>query len=136
MNQASNETAGQGLNLPPPEQLPQIEAVGEVTAKQMPAVPEIAPLPSQAAPAVLPVLPVNIPAPASGSVSSDVNDTSQASDLSVLDDTDLIDKAVVEKAKAIVSRNREDPYQQTQEISELKADFMQKNYNKVVKLNK
>ena len=53
-----------------------------------------------------------------------------------IDDGDLIEKEWVEKAKAIVDRNRYDPYKQNEELTVFKADYMQKRYNKSIKLNK
>ncbi len=49
-------------------------------------------------------------------------------------DADLIEKAWVEKAKAIVARTRQDPYAQSRELSKFKADYIKKRYNREVKL--
>ena len=50
------------------------------------------------------------------------------------DDTDLIEKEWVEKAKEIVARTRHDPYLQNKEVELMKADYMRKRYNKEVKI--
>lgn len=50
------------------------------------------------------------------------------------DDSDLIEKEWVEKAKAIVASTRDDPYVQSQEVSRFKADYIKKRYNKDIKL--
>lgn len=49
-------------------------------------------------------------------------------------DTDVIEKEWVYKAKQVVAETRQDPYLQVREINKLKADYMQKRYNKELKL--
>jgi hypothetical protein len=49
------------------------------------------------------------------------------------DDKDLIEKQWVEKAKNIVTTNREDPYKQKNEMSRVKADYIQKRFGKTIK---
>lgn len=51
-------------------------------------------------------------------------------------DTDLIEKEWVERAKQIVDHTREDPYEQQKALSQMKADYMKKRYNKDIKLPK
>lgn len=53
----------------------------------------------------------------------------------IADDTDLIEKEWVYKAKEIVGRTRNDPYKQNEALHQLKADYMKKRYNKSIKLN-
>jgi len=50
------------------------------------------------------------------------------------DDDDLIEQEWVDKAKAIVERTREDPHLQNEELSKFKADYMQKRYNRQIKI--
>lgn len=50
-------------------------------------------------------------------------------------DGDIIEKAWVDKAKAIVSQTRSDPHRQNAEINKVKKDYIQKRYQKDVKLN-
>lgn len=52
----------------------------------------------------------------------------------IADDADLIEKEWVQKAKEIVERTKHDPYQQNKEVERMKADYMQKRYNKDIKL--
>lgn len=52
----------------------------------------------------------------------------------IADDTDLIEKEWVIKAKEIVERTKHDPYQQNKEVELMKADYMHKRYNKEIKL--
>lgn len=52
----------------------------------------------------------------------------------IADDADLIEKEWVLKAKEIVERTKHDPFQQNKGVEHLKADYMQKRYNKEIKL--
>lgn len=52
----------------------------------------------------------------------------------IADDNDLIEKEWVLKAKEIVAKTRQDPYQQNKEVERIKADYMKKRYNKDVKV--
>lgn len=49
------------------------------------------------------------------------------------DDNDLIEKEWVQQVKRIVSSTAHDPYQLSQQFSQLKADYMQKRYGKTIK---
>jgi hypothetical protein len=49
------------------------------------------------------------------------------------DDTDLIEKEWVEKAKEIVAKTTHDPYVQNQEMNKVKAEYLKKRYNKDLK---
>jgi hypothetical protein len=53
----------------------------------------------------------------------------------IADDTDLIEKEWVDKAKHIVEQTRHDPRQQNKEINTIKADYLKKRYNKDLKLS-
>lgn len=50
----------------------------------------------------------------------------------IADDGDLIEKEWVVRAKQIVDRTRQDPYQQTKELHKFKAEYMKKRYNKII----
>lgn len=50
------------------------------------------------------------------------------------EDIDLIEKAWVEKAKAIVRATHGDPYSQNKELNKVKADYIKKRYDKDVKV--
>jgi hypothetical protein len=52
----------------------------------------------------------------------------------IADDSDLIEKEWVLKAKEIVMRTRHDPYQQNKEVERVKADYMKKRYNKDIRV--
>jgi len=45
-------------------------------------------------------------------------------------DDDLIEKEWVDKAKAIVLKTKDDPYQREQEVGKLQADYLRKRYGK------
>jgi hypothetical protein len=53
----------------------------------------------------------------------------------IADDTDLIEKEWVLKAKEIVARTAHDPHLQNKEMNRFKADYLKKRYNKEVKLS-
>jgi hypothetical protein len=55
---------------------------------------------------------------------------------SLINDSDLIEKAWVNKAKQIVEQTRDDPYKQSEELTIFKADYMKKQYDKSIKLSK
>jgi hypothetical protein len=75
--------------------------------------------------------------PATGGASSGNGTAAQPIDVNVpapavADDGDVIEKEWVEKAKQIVARTRQDPYNQTRELHKFKAEYMQKRYNKTI----
>lgn len=51
------------------------------------------------------------------------------------DDNDLIEKEWVIKAKKIIEDNRDNPYNQSREMTLFKADYMKKRYNKIIKIS-
>jgi hypothetical protein len=48
-------------------------------------------------------------------------------------DTDRIEKQWVHKAKAIVEQTQDDPYKQKSEMSKVKAEYIKKRYNKIIR---
>lgn len=123
------------LNLPPPvaEQLPPMPAAMPETApqhteKRPVAAPEAAPapLPTSIPAAIIPT-PIN-------SQQSDVSNTTSSTPV-IADDADLIEKEWVVKAKEIVAKTKDDPYNQNKEMNVVKADYMHKRYNKTIKLS-
>ncbi len=54
----------------------------------------------------------------------------------VLDDNDKVEKAWVDKVKRIIQKTKHDPYQQSEELTALKADYMKQHYNKIIKVEK
>lgn len=51
------------------------------------------------------------------------------------DDVDLIEKEWVEKAKEIVDRTQGDPYAQSKQLSQMKAEYIKKRYNRDLKVS-
>lgn len=86
--------------------------------------------PAYVAPAPAPVAPTAPPLPA---MPQPVVDDSSANPLLAADD-DLIEKEWVEKAKKVIAETRHDPHLQEQAVSRLQADYLQKRYNKTVKV--
>lgn len=54
----------------------------------------------------------------------------------IADDADLIEKEWVEKAKELVNRTKLDPRQQNIALNKMKADYLKKRFNKVIKTEK
>ncbi len=67
------------------------------------------------------------PAPASGSGGSHGT--------MIADDSDLIEKEWVLRAKSIVAQTKDDPNLQNKEVNKIKADYMKKRYNKDLKVS-
>lgn len=65
---------------------------------------------------------------------NDVANTTPTNAPTVADDGDLIEREWVNKAKKIVESTRDDPHQQSKELTVFKADYMKKRYNKSLKL--
>lgn len=78
-------------------------------------------------------IPAQQPQPQPVSSSRGVN-SAQTDDLTA-DDADLIEKEWVTKAKRIVDQTRNDPRQQSNQITRVKADYIKKRYNKDLKVN-
>lgn len=126
-----------GFNLPPvAEQLPVASGAIEASiprAEQAAVGAEQAPIVAAVAP------PLATPLPqiqAAILQQNDVSVTTQSVVPSVTDDGDLIEKEWVLKAKEIVEANRDDPFKQSEELTMFKADYMQKRYNKTIKVSK
>jgi hypothetical protein len=145
MNPQSTESVGgAGLTLPPPvggEHLP-APAVPEAPPAA-PVRPEQAPLQGQQDPTqrqsavqAVPLPPLPLPASQAPAPTTPTQSmAAQASNPLVADDNDLIEKEWVSKAKEIVEKTRENPYQQSRELNLFKADYMKKRYNKTLKLS-
>jgi Txe/YoeB family toxin of Txe-Axe toxin-antitoxin module len=52
---------------------------------------------------------------------------------SIAEDTDLIEKEWVDKAKEIVEKTRASPYKQQEELAKMKADYLKKRYNREIR---
>ena len=49
------------------------------------------------------------------------------------DDTDRIEKEWVDKAKTVIGRTKDDPFEQKSEMSRVKADYIQKRFHKTIR---
>lgn len=77
-----------------------------------------------------PVLPqVQVTAPVDGSTIA--NPPTDDTPLVAADD-DLIEKEWVDKAKEIVARTKDDPYQREREVGKLQIDYQRKRYGKEI----
>jgi hypothetical protein len=89
-----------------------------------------------AAPA-LPAIPTDLPAAEPPVIAAPPQDDSaQPSGFDphqVANDSDRIEPEWVNKAKAVISQTRDDPYMQKHEMSKIKADYIQKRFKKQIK---
>lgn len=116
-----------GAELPEPVQTGGGETI-------QPIAPEAQPRPqAPVTPTPQPVIDTSMAAP-SQSVQAPVATPVAATSPMIADDADLIEKEWVLRAKAIVAQTVHDPHLQTKEVSKMKADYMQKRYNKQLKL--
>ena len=124
-----NNTPTPGFELPTPMGSDSASAPEQTPMQEMASQPAAAPIISQPQAAPMqpvqsPVSPMNVP----------MNPAASAATLAA-DDADLIEKEWVEKAKAIVASTRHDPRTQNRELNKFKADYMQKRYNKTIKVD-
>ncbi len=68
---------------------------------------------------------------------SSQNDAAAAGQATALaaNDTDLIEKEWVVKAKSIIEKTKDNPHEQTRDMSKFKADYVKKRYNKELKVS-
>jgi hypothetical protein len=96
---------------------------------------EAFPSPTGVAPAI-PAIPLPVPTAATPMTPVNLaNNSIDGSTPAVADDIDLIEKEWVHKAKAIIEHTQNDPHQKSKELSIFKADYMQKRYNKALRLS-
>jgi hypothetical protein len=85
----------------------------------------------------LPAAPDDIPAAATPVIPSTAADDTSAIDNfdphQLAKDSDHIETEWVDKAKAVVARTQDDPYLQKTEMSKIKAEYIQKRFNKQIK---
>jgi len=77
-----------------------------------------------------------IPSTISSATKVQNDDHQDIGPLQIADDKDLIEQEWVDKAKAIIEKTKEDPHLQNQELSEVKADYIKKRYNKDIDVAK
>jgi len=97
-----------------------------------PPLPQLAPVsPVQAAPA--PQTPAAVPQTTPAAAMPTATPSASATP-PMAADNDVIEPEWIHKVKQIVATTQGDPYQQVMQLNQLKADYMQKRYNKTVKL--
>ncbi len=89
--------------------------------------------PADPAPQLQPATPPPLPQ-LNQAVASNSQAQAQDDNPLIAADEDLIEKEWVEKAKKVIAETRHDPYLQEQAVSRLQADYLQKRYNKTVKV--
>jgi hypothetical protein len=93
--------------------------------------------PAKAAPKFPVQQPVAPPAQAPTAIQIPVQDQASAKPATsgiTAQDTDLIEKEWVVRAKTIVAQTLDDPYKQKNEMSKMKADYIKKRFNKTIPL--
>ena len=122
------------FELPPQPAPPEGEDRRQEKGQEAPAAPQEKVGNRPAAPA-LPAIPDDIPAAdapviptsADGGLPDNFDPHQQAKE------SDHIEPEWVDKAKAVISQTQNDPYQQKNEMSKIKADYIQKRFNKRIK---
>jgi hypothetical protein len=134
-----------GMNPSSSEQSPGVivapAETGQPSAEQAAFSVETVPTPTSPGLAAPPIIPLpslsgGVAAPTAPPAAAQDDVAALPSAAVPLTDDDLIEKEWVNKAKAIVERTRDDPYKQSEELTLVKADYMQKHYNKIIKQNK
>ena len=95
-----------------------------------PSTPETNRSPSQPAIALPPASP-----PAAPVDDTAVAPLATADDVTPSNGGDKIEKQWIEKAKSIITQTKEDPHAQKQEMSRVKAQYIQKRFNKTIKVD-
>lgn len=90
------------------------------------------PIPEPANPAVPPA-PFTLPDSVAATQAAPAATQASTDGPQLADDGDLIEKEWVAQVKHIISTTGNDPFEQSQQIARLKADYMQKRYGKVIK---
>ena len=119
------------LNLPPsPEGGQRQERAAEAPSVRPETAGKQAPAPA------LPVIPDDIPAvdqPVIAVPPQDLAAPVIADPKTTAQDGDRIEKEWVDKAKAVIAHNQDDPYRQKDQMSRIKAEYIQKRFNKTIK---
>jgi hypothetical protein len=117
-----------------PERSPETENQQEQIAEAPPARQEqVGKQPKQPA---LPVVPDDIPAadqPVIAAPPQDIAAPVPVDPKAVAGDSDHIEREWVDKVKNIVAQTRDDPHLQKEQMSRVKAEYIQKRFNKTIK---
>jgi len=127
MNGSSSPSPELPLPMPTPEQgVGSTEALVGIESKSG-AVDGV----SQGPTSTMPVIDPSQFATATQASTATVNDNQE--DKTEADDADVIEKEWVTKAKLIVDSTRNNPNQQSSELSKFKAEYLKKRFNKEVR---
>lgn len=129
-----NRGAGPNFELPAQPQAPESESRQEQTAEAPPARPEQAgKQPKQPA---LPAVPDDIPTvdqPVIAAPPQDLTAAGPADPKAIAADTERIEREWVDKVKNIIAHTQDDPHLQKEQMSKVKAEYIQKRFNKTIK---
>jgi hypothetical protein len=84
----------------------------------------------------LPTVPDDVPVadqPAIPAAQAQADDHAAATTQAVIPDSEHIERSWIDKTRAVISQAREDPYIQKNEVSKIKAEYIQKRFNKEIK---
>lgn len=131
----------QNIELPMPQQhgdnlVPVVDSVKASAEKQSMSaeLPQVTPsLPPASAAQDSPATLAGALAAATPALPSNTKTHTLATNLTA-EDTDLIEKEWVLRAKSIVDKTKNDPHLQNSEMSQFKADYIKKRYNKELKV--
>ena len=130
----TNREGGSNFELPPRPPSTEGEQSAEQAVKAPGARPETA---GKQAPApALPAIPDDIPAadqPIIAVPPQDVGAPVPVDPQAAASDGDRIEQEWVDKAKAVIARTQDDPYLQKDQMSRIKAEYIQKRFNKTIK---
>jgi hypothetical protein len=119
------------LNLPPsPEGEQRQEQAAEAPAARPETAGKQAPAPA------LPVIPDDIPAvdqPLIAVPPQDLAAPAAVDSKASAQDSDRIEKEWVDKTKSIIVHTKDDPFTQKVQMSRIKAEYIQKRFNKTIK---
>lgn len=127
------------FNLPPPVSEPQPVAPREAgeampsTEQLMAQAPETA---GRQAPPVLPAAqPQNDVQAAQQPLDAPAQQMASATQTpTAVDDSGMLDKVMILKAKQIVAQTADNPFEQNRQLAYVKADYLEKRYGKVIKV--
>lgn len=126
-----NRVGGPNFELPAQPSAPESQHGQERPAEAPPSRPE-----QTAKQPVLPAVPDDIPVadqPIIAVPPQDVAMPVPTDPRSVATDTDHIEREWVDKVKTIVARTQDDPHLQKEQMSRIKAEYIQKRFNKTIK---
>ncbi|MBX4190800.1 hypothetical protein KW794_01805 [Candidatus Saccharibacteria bacterium] len=128
-----NRVGGLNFELPPQPSSPENQQGQERTTEAPPARPEQAT--KQPPQPALPAVPDDIPVADQPVIKppQDVPAPIPTDPKAVANDADHIEREWVDKVKTIIARTHDDPHLQKEQMSRVKAEYIQKRFNKTIK---